>query len=242
MPLYSPGGSLTGTANALLAFDASGIAGAAANLITGANRLDMRNGTNAQTISLHRTYIDPSTFGTTEIQQNASGGLVFNSRWIGSVTAPTNLLDVQANGTSQLRVSAGGQLLVSGIGHIGNQFGLIFGAIGLHYMKWGGSNFGLVLSNARMVGFGPAGFWSDESTPTVDIAYGRNSAGVAEFNNGTAGQFRDLKLRSLIQVPPASITPAANGDLVFEATSNTTATLKYRGSDGTVRSIAWTLA
>ena len=76
----------------------------------------------------------------------------------------------------------------------------------------------------------------------VDAALSRTAAGVVEVNNGTAGQYRDLKLRSVIQAPPASITPASNGDLVFEATSNTAITLKLKGSDGTVRSVALTLA
>ena len=40
----------------------------------------------------------------------------------------------------------------------------------------------------------------------------------------------------LILRPGASVTPAANGDLEFEATNNTTVTVKFKGSDGTVRS------
>jgi hypothetical protein len=35
---------------------------------------------------------------------------------------------------------------------------------------------------------------------------------------------------------PATVTPASNGEMVIEATSNTELTLKYRGSDGVVRS------
>lgn len=42
--------------------------------------------------------------------------------------------------------------------------------------------------------------------------------------------------------PGSSITPAANGDLVFEATSNTSFKIKYKGSDGTVRSNTLTLS
>ncbi len=42
--------------------------------------------------------------------------------------------------------------------------------------------------------------------------------------------------------PPASVTPATNGYMVFEATSNTTVTLKLKGSDGTVRSAIITLS
>lgn len=40
----------------------------------------------------------------------------------------------------------------------------------------------------------------------------------------------------------ASVTPANNGDVVFQATSNTSFTIKYKGSDGVVRSGSVTLA
>lgn len=77
-----------------------------------------------------------------------------------------------------------------------------------------------------------------------DVALGRNAAGVAEINNGTASAYRDIKVRNVIQTPGigTSVTPAANGDMVLEATSNTSVTLKLKGSDGTVRSIVLTLA
>jgi hypothetical protein len=42
--------------------------------------------------------------------------------------------------------------------------------------------------------------------------------------------------------PAASITPAANGDVTFELTNNTTLTIKAKGSDGTVRSGTVTLS
>jgi hypothetical protein len=42
--------------------------------------------------------------------------------------------------------------------------------------------------------------------------------------------------------PGTSVTPAANGDLVFEATSDTQVKVKLKGSDGTVRSVTLTLA
>lgn len=42
-------------------------------------------------------------------------------------------------------------------------------------------------------------------------------------------------------VPPASTTPATNGQLTFEATNNTTLTVKMKGSDGVVRSAVLTL-
>lgn len=42
--------------------------------------------------------------------------------------------------------------------------------------------------------------------------------------------------------PGASVTPVDNGDVVFELTNNTTLTIKAKGSDGVVRSVALTLA
>jgi len=42
--------------------------------------------------------------------------------------------------------------------------------------------------------------------------------------------------------PASSLDPANNGDLVIEATDNTTLTFKYKGSDGTVRSGTVTLS
>ena len=68
-------------------------------------------------------------------------------------------------------------------------------------------------NNEKMAAFyytGPAKFlsltsnvllgWSNSTTDplsTLDTAVARNSAGVLEINNGTAGTFRDLKLRTL---------------------------------------------
>lgn len=46
----------------------------------------------------------------------------------------------------------------------------------------------------------------------------------------------------LVMTPLSAKTPANNGELTFEATSNTQLTIKYKGSDGVVRSVALTLA
>jgi hypothetical protein len=40
----------------------------------------------------------------------------------------------------------------------------------------------------------------------------------------------------------ASATPSGNGDMIFEHTSNTTLTVKLRGSDGVVRTATITLS
>jgi len=54
--------------------------------------------------------------------------------------------------------------------------------------------------------------------------------------NGTGATGNLLKLTAPILLPSSSVTLATNGDLAFEATSNTTLTIRYRGSDGTTRS------
>lgn len=51
-----------------------------------------------------------------------------------------------------------------------------------------------------------------------------------------------LNKASPVLVPAASATPANNGELVFELTSDTALTVKAKGSDGTVRSVVLTLA
>jgi hypothetical protein len=54
------------------------------------------------------------------------------------------------------------------------------------------------------------------------------------LGTGAAGNL--LKITQPILLPAASVVLATNGDLAFEATSNTTLTIRYRGSDGTTRS------
>lgn len=86
--------------------------------------------------------------------------------------------------------------------------------------------------------------WADGTINggTPDTAIKRNTAGVLEINNTSTGNYRDLKCRSVLFNPPSSITPGVNGELVIEATSNTSITIKLKGSDGIVRSVSLTLS
>jgi len=53
----------------------------------------------------------------------------------------------------------------------------------------------------------------------------------------------DTKIhQDLILSPSSSVTPASNGELMIEATSDTSLTFKFKGSDGTVRSATVTLS
>lgn len=75
---------------------------------------------------------------------------------------------------------------------------------------------------------------------TEQLRLGYDAANYASFTVNASGQ---LKIDAALTIrPPASITPVVNGDLAFELTSNTTLTIKAKGSDGVVRSAAITLS
>lgn len=81
------------------------------------------------------------------------------------------------------------------------------------------------------------------NSSSADTSIWRVSAGKLKITQGTnSTTYGDLVLRDLTMRPSASLTPANNGDLVVEATSNTTLTFKLKGSDGTVRTGTLTLA
>lgn len=54
--------------------------------------------------------------------------------------------------------------------------------------------------------------------------------------------FKTIRGQNIVLAPPASVTPANNGDVTFEFTSNTQLKIKAKGSDGVVRSVSLTLA
>lgn len=71
------------------------------------------------------------------------------------------------------------------------------------------------------------------TAPAVDVTTDVGSASLRWKTTYT----QNVKL-----FPPSSVTPATNGEVTFELTSNTTLTVKVKGSDGTVRSVALMLA
>jgi hypothetical protein len=223
-----PGGTGVGVGAAHAVFWVNGsLSGGTGDLFLrrdAANILAQRNGTAVQTYRIFRSFIDGSNLGYTALTQDATTGFILDSVNTGSVGAPTNILDLRENGVSQFLVASGGV------------------ARGVFRAPSSGSPTASVQNNAFALGSGGIVRWSNsgDATGGVDIAVGRNAVGVAEVNNGTAGAFRDLKLRSVIQVPPASITLGVNGEWAVEMTSNTAGNLVYRGSDGVTRRAALT--
>lgn len=60
--------------------------------------------------------------------------------------------------------------------------------------------------------------------------------------NAYLGGLAYMSPERVVLKPQSAVTPAAPGDMAFELTNNTTLTIRVRGSDGTVRSTALTLA
>lgn len=80
--------------------------------------------------------------------------------------------------------------------------------------------------------------WTDNSDSVLGAITASGSLGVGEASP-------DYKLDvngSFGFTPGTSVTPVDNGDVVIEATNNTTLTLKLKGSDGTVRTGTITLS
>lgn len=70
-------------------------------------------------------------------------------------------------------------------------------------------------------------------TPYVDTAVALG---------GSSNNFLNMYSQNIVLKPPASVTPANNGEMTFELTSNTQLKIKVKGSDGVVRSTSLTLA
>lgn len=60
--------------------------------------------------------------------------------------------------------------------------------------------------------------------------------------NQMLGEMAYMNAEAVVIQPQASVVPNGIGDMVFQLTNNTTLTVKVKGSDGVVRSVALTLA
>lgn len=80
----------------------------------------------------------------------------------------------------------------------------------------------------------PGGVTYDHATDTLSLRAGD----VTRFAMGTSTRI----VGALHVAPGASVTPANNGDVTMQLTSNTQLTFKAKGSDGVVRSASLTLA
>ena len=183
-----------------------------------AYHLALRNGTNGQKFSVYGTYPGAAWERFTITAPTSGNVLLGTYKGTGGIARG---LEFQTDGVTRMTLSTTGGLAFNNNGTTDASSG-----IGAWYL----TTTGVQIANT-------ASFrWNG------DVGISRNASGVVEINSTTAGTYRDLRVRSVIEQPPASITPALNGDLVVEATSNTTLTFKLKGTDGTVRTGTITLA
>lgn len=106
-----------------------------------------------------------------------------------SAGAGSRLIALDYTGNTQFKVDRSGNLDANGFIRAQSSFVLDAGGI------WRA-----VVSGTKYASNGFAQWTSSpsDSSGTTDIALGRNAAGVLEVDNGSAGTYRDLKLRHLI--------------------------------------------
>jgi hypothetical protein len=202
----------------------SGTAFHARILCDGTGVVALRNGTNAQTFRLYNTFTDASNYERGFMRWNSN--VLEIGTEAGGTGTNRSLSLLASGGNVTITPSSGSTCIVQSGANPSFSVGIS----------------GESLARARLqtdaVSFGAGG------SSSRDMFLMRGSSTLFEINNGIAGTLRDLRVRNVIQRSgiATTVTPASNGDLVIEQTSDTSITFKMRGSDGTVRSASLTLA
>lgn len=180
--------------------------------------------------------------GTGQINKDASGNVGIGT----STNTNSSLLTV--NGTISETVAATQWLIASqyDVGTAPNEIPLV-GYLGdLAFQNRAAVSLGTVVATSvsatTVTGTTVSGTTLTENAfPVISQADIGNDPNDLSLNY----QLGDLAFQNstgLVLSPPASAAPAGIGQMVFELTSNTSLTIKVKGSDGTVRSVALTLA
>jgi hypothetical protein len=135
--------------------------------------------------------------------------------------------------------AVGAEIGVKNFGTGSNEYGSKFAKIGLHLIASGTAPGTASVATVQA----QTGSWMD-GWMVLRGAVTRYAFHLKDGSSTVAYIDRDgdARLTDLTIKPSASVTPANNGEVVFELTSNTTLTIRAKGSDGTVRSAAITLA
>jgi len=189
--------------------------------LTSAGALPISAGGTNQNITL-----TPSGTGYTVI--NGGGDAYRTNLW------SSHLFTARFSDFSGMAASVGGAVNFRGKYNVAGDF-TEFGAIAAHKDNATSGEYGGGLAfYTRENGVGP---WTAKSSARMFI----DSLGKVGINEVAPDYKLDVN-GSLGFTPGASVTPVDNGDVVIEATNNTTLTFKLKGSDGTVRSGTLTLA
>ena len=187
--------------------------------------LALRNGAAAQTLRIYGTADGSpgSNYQRMVLSANGTTGVTIAAEGLGTPGANQNIT-LTPGGTGTV-LHPLGTYGTPGIGFVGYPNTGIWTTDGTSMGFSFGSAVGVSMSTTRLglaVGVllgwnqGTAGQYAD------DIALARNAAGVLEVNSGTAGTWRDLKLRNLIQTAyhevaemTAPAAPATNSVRIY---------------------------
>lgn len=174
-----------------------------------ANTLALRNGTAAQRLDVYNTWTDASNKESFAIDwQTTANVCTIGPRANG--TGVVRTLAIAVGGTTRLQCTAAGAWTLTG--------SLVTTSNLLPYQCF--------VNATRYLG------WQDRSMMNSP------SDGLIVMTNAAETVLADIRVRTAIQNPVASLTLANNGELGIECTSNTAGNLVYRGSDGTTRRCA----
>jgi hypothetical protein len=170
------------------------------------NALAQRNGTNQQSFSVYNTYTDPSNYERLTLTGVAGSSVNITAETLGTGGDNLDLLLTSA-GTGSVYTNNKFQSTVSILA------GSAVGS-GIALARFG---------NTIQCDSGTVHTWtSGNVNGTVDSGISRNAAGIVEVNNGTAGTWRDLKLRNLLNTEYHQMTemaapsaPAANSVRIY---------------------------
>lgn len=183
----------------------------------------------------------------------SANGIRLNINNVAS-SSGSNLLNLQLGGIPLFTVTRSGSVTTAGAFFAGNSASGLLGLTGMgsgitytsqntgHFPVAGGiieQRSGTTAQTFRLFGT----FTDASNGRRLDIT--STTGGIFTLTatgNGTGASGNILKLTAPVLIPASSVTLATNGDLAFEATSNTSLTIRYRGSDGTTRSASLTLA
>jgi len=224
-------GTVTEGYGTITSFQSSG--GNATRLYASHNSVGVSSGTTAFAAGVNGLVGTLVSGGTASV---AAGLSAIISTVAGSTINKAIGVSIGASSSSQLLWSSAGTidecyaLFIGASTNVGTTKKAIHSASSAQSYLAGGLAIGLDAESAKL----------HSVAPTEQLRLGYDAAKYASFTVDSAGK---LKISApLIFTPPASITPASNGDLVVEATSNTSLTFRLKGSDGVVRSASLTLA
>lgn len=195
----------------------------------------------------------------THVVVTAQGATVVPLCAKGAASQSANIFEAQNSaGTKLFNVTPGGAIVAAGVAWTGKTYvqdGFSSVGWGLSAGNWywgnGGTwHFGLHSSFGTQIFSGVLGFNNQSPGSSSDAGVGRNTAGVLEINNGTAGTFRDLLVRNLGLNGAVSAGGGVGIGFIANATTVPTSNptgggvlyceggaLKFRGSSGTVTTL-----